>query len=255
MQNKGKALALLNSFNAEYDFGDKPPDDVVEFAKCVGWEDIKEEETRSLGLWFGEYFMSGFLDKWDSDYEISKEDGKTVFKGHLNNVGLAIKYGFAWKIVSVLLFLNSNLSKELLLESVNDLECSIVLSRERYFKQAFQVLRNYCEICVSIMYFKRNKDKYTEWISDNKWWHFPEYRKMLNALGYYLANRETRYLHSRYSELNNSVHSQRSSLNMNILRLERASRDFDIKDILDWSKKFIGIAKFMTELYIRKYFD
>ena len=255
MQNIEKALALLQGFKAEYEFGDKPPDDVVEFAKCVGWEDVREEESRSLVMWIGANSINGFLDKWQSDQEISKEDGKAISREHLNNVGLAVKYGFAWEIVSALLFLKSDLPKELLLESVNDLECSIVLSKERYFKQAFQVLRNYCEICVSIMYFKRNKDKYAEWINDKNGWRFPEYREMLDELGDYLADKETRYLHSRYSELNQSVHSKRRRLNMNIIRLERASHDFDKKDILNWSKKFIGIAKFMIELYIRKYFD
>ena len=100
-----------------------------------------------------------------------------------------------------------------------------------------------------------NKDKYAEWIRDNKWWHFPEYREMLDELDDCLADRETRYLRNLYSELNQSVHSKRRRLNMNIIRLERASHDFDKKDILNWSKKFIGIAKFMIELYIRKYFD
>jgi len=78
---------------------------------------------------------------------------------------------------------------------------------------------------------------------------------MLDELDDYLADRETSHLGNLYSELNQSVHSKRNRLNMNIIRLERASRDFNIGDILDWSEKFIGIVKFMIELYIRKYFD
>jgi len=253
--NKEAALALLASFQAEHDFADQPPSDVIEFAKCLGWEAEKEEVTGSLAPWNGESLIGEFLEKLELDWDISGRHDNDVATRHLDRVGLALKYNYAWAIVSSMLFLRSDLPTELLLESSNDLECSVLLSKERYFKQAFQVLRNYCEICVSIMYFGRNRKKYNEWLSDPEKWFFPNYHEMLDELGKNLENREIGYLNNCYSKLNHSVHSKRKRLNMNLHRLERASGDFYLSDTVEWAKQFIRIVRFMTNLYIRKFFE
>jgi len=253
MINKEKAFVLLEGFKAEYDFAGKPPADITEFIKCLGWEEIGKGKNRSLVLWNGEHLFSDFLEKWEFDRDISKEDGTPISKEYLKNVGLALKYEYAWDAVAAILFLQSDLPRELLLESSNDLECSIILSKERYFKQAFQVLRNYCEVCVSIMYFQRNKGMYIAWLNDMETYHFPEYREMLNVLTGYLEEREKDYLKKCYRRLNHSVHSKRKRLNMNIERLEGEVRSFYCENTSEWSEEFMSIAKFMLELYVRKY--
>jgi hypothetical protein len=250
------ALALLDQFREECDFKEEMPSDVLGFMEKLGWQNFQKSIHRELVNWEGGYFINIFLEQCDIDTDLAKEKGIKISTSYLKAVGLTIKHLFAWNYVSALLYIHSDLPQELLLESTNDLECSIFLAKDRFFKQSFQILRNFCEICVSILYFINNLQDYKKWLAIPEW-RLPGYREMIQNLKnkgkkVFFSENEARFLGKIYSKLNSSVHQKRDRLNMNVTRLIRFV-DFDYgKEIEEWCAIFRNTVVFMIKIYIKR---
>lgn len=254
--NFQNALTSLNEFSGELRTTDKIPDDVSEFLNCfsLNWPEYKIPEE--ILYWEGDYFFHNFEEKWINN-EIVLENKIKIPQKLIKKYVLATKYDYAWNFLSIFFFLRSSRGNELMLESANDLKCSFYLAYEHYFKQALQILRNYCEVSVSFLFFLAKKDEYDKWIRNKLDFYFPEFSEMLRYLFdrvKILNNSEKKFLSKSYRTLNNSVHSKRHSLNMSINRLKKHVNSFCVEDLEEWCDTFISLVKFMITLYLEKFF-
>lgn len=254
--NIKNALTSLNRFSGELKTTDKIPDDVSEFLNCFSLNWPKYEITKEILYWEGDYLFCNFEERWINNEIVLKNKIKIPPK-LIKQYVLATKYEYAWNFLSTFFFLRSNKANELMLESTNDLKCSFYLTHEHYFKQALQVLRNYCEVSVSYLFFLTKKDEYDNWIRNKFGFYSPEFSDMLKYLldkVKILNYREKNFLSKSYRTLNHSVHSKRHRLNMSIDRLEKYVNSFSVEDLEEWCKTFISIVKFMITLYLEKFF-
>src|ERR1035437_2871627 len=82
--------------------------------------------------------------------------------------GLLAKYYVAWDgMVSGILSESGFFSLGHTLESQEDLNCSIVLASNLYYKQALQSLRNFLEGVVVQLYFCDNQTAFANWKADS----------------------------------------------------------------------------------------
>jgi len=149
------------------------PTDLVALFDILEIKNAEEKYRWSPSLWEGEFLQDSFLEAWDFDPNIIKK-AQTNLSEVLQNIGLALKHYFAWQAISDFLRMKRILHPELLLESIDDLRCTIFLAKGQFFKQALQVLRNYCEICVGMLYFELEKEAFTEWYEDRNYYHVPD---------------------------------------------------------------------------------
>ncbi len=78
--------------------------------------------------------------------------------------GRMAKYAIAWRgVVSNVISENAFFSLAHFLESEEDLDCSVLLAASMYYKQAFQVLRNYLEGAVLQIHFCENPMAFRDW--------------------------------------------------------------------------------------------
>ncbi|MFC2160642.1 hypothetical protein ACFLRW_04500 [Acidobacteriota bacterium] len=255
--NISSALNYFDELKEDANLSDILPKDVLEVICRIGWNEFIEEYP-SGKEWDGPYFMNLFQDRW-SEGAADLQIKNTNFQPEMRYLGLILKKFYIWEYISLFLFYKSSLPFEILLETENDLRCSIYLAKEvEYFKQAFQVLRNFLELNVSILYFYFDKKSYQIWINSKENKNFPDIRFMINFLKspevQFLNEQESKFLHEHYSKLNNSVHSKRHQLNMNKKRLERYVNTFGKSDLRNWLTEFDNIVSFMIKIYLEKIF-
>jgi len=242
--------ALLEGLRPEHEFSETISPDFASFTNALSDLGLRTEIEAS---WDAEYIMSRFIERWENSQEESQLKQGGYPRETFDQVGIAIKMILAWDYVSTCLFSKSKVGHELILETADDLRCSAVLSSEWYAKQSLQTLRNFCESCVGILYFQKFKQEFDAWLNDSEYYHFPDYRVMvknLNTNGVFSAE-ESRFLHTRYTELNNSVHNKRNRLNMNLARMKKQINSSGIQDIAEWSREVKKTVSFMLDLYIR----
>ncbi len=251
------ALSYFDQLKKETVFSEELPNDIKEVVNRIGWDDFIKEYPSGL-YWEGSYLIDLFKEKWienDSDMQIRKYN----FHSEMNYIGLILKKYYIWDYISHYLFLKSSLPQEILLETDNDLACSIFLAKEaRYFKQAYQMLRNFLELSVSILYFHFDRKSYKNWINNYKKYSIPGYRNMIDYLKSsdvsIINEQESNFLHELYTKLNSSVHSKRHQINMNFKRLQRYLDSIGIDDLRNWIIEFDKIVSLMIKLYINKIF-
>lgn len=242
--------SILQDLKPEHEFGDDTPADLLSLVNTVANLGLKSD---ILAPWYGAHLMDRFISQWRDEREEGHSPQNVFPKSVFDQVGIAFKYIFAWDSLSLGLFDNLPIAHELILETTNDLQCSAYLSSEKFFKQSLQMLRNYCESCVGIIYFQKNTASFKAWREDLQQYHFPDYREMVNSLTEkgVLSSDENRTLHKRYSELNNSVHNKRNRLNMNFRKLHDEIASFGTSDYIEWSKEIKRTVMFMMGLYVR----
>lgn len=241
---------MLEILTPEHDFAEVPPPDIVQFVGELSETGIPIEKQ---DFYTGRYFMSRFIDRWEALVEDGPPEQKKCPTEVFDLIGLSIKMIYIWESLTLGLFAEKDATSEIILESANDLWCSAFLSGEGFSKQALQMLRNYCEECVAILYFRFNKAEFRSWLADYRSYHFPDYRTMvgyLNDRGLLTAT-ETDFLHSQYTSLNNSVHSRRQKLNMAFARMSRNLADSGLADTSDWAAEAKKLIRFMLALYGR----
>ena len=128
------------------------PSDVAAFLSALNWNANKEPDQNFFADWPGNAWAEDMLNRWDWDGDIRRKANEAYepIKGEIN---LAAKYFYSWKIIQSILALKPKLCNELVWESGDDLDASFLLAKNGYFKQAFQLLRNYLEVSVAILYF------------------------------------------------------------------------------------------------------
>jgi hypothetical protein len=241
---------LLENLRPEHKFSSVLPPELVCFVK----------ELSDVGLimempayWYGEYFMSRFVDRWKEAQEERMPEQMKYPESIFDQVGIALKLIYAWDLLTLGLSNKKSVAHELILESANDLECSAFLSTESFSKQSLQTLRNYCESCVAIVYFQRHRDLFQAWYEDISHYHFPDYRDMVENLTEedILLTWEKKFLHEIYTRLNSSVHNQRHRINMAFPRMDQYLKSNGLEDIEEWSRELKNILLFMLRLYSR----
>lgn len=257
--NIANAVIELRAFKQSQDLKEISRD-VVCFLTSLCWEQIQKDIASSFYCWLGNDWAERILQRWDWDDDILKK-ATVALNSTIGEINLSAKYYFAWQIIQSFLATKSKLSYELIWESGEDLACSFLLAKEGYYKQAFQALRNYLEVSVSILYFAVDKNAYINWIENNNFYHFPKFHKdekyhrdMLSRLGEYLDRVDIEFMSSQYEKLNASVHSRRHRINMNIGRLQRSRNDFGARDLKHWSNTFNKNVRFMTSLFFKTLF-
>jgi len=241
---------ILEKLVPAHDFTEVPPSDIVQFLKELSETGLPTEMS---DFHTGGYFMSRFIDRWESITEDSTPGQREYPTKVFDHVGLSIKLIYAWESLTRGLFSAKNTTPEIILESANDLWCSAFLSSDGFSKQALQMLRNYCEECVAILYFRLNKAEYQSWLADYRSYHFPDFRTMVGFLkdrGHLTAD-ENGFLHNQYTSLNSSVHSRRHRLNMGFARMSRNLANMGLDDNDDWANEVEKLIRFMLALYGR----
>lgn len=82
--------------------------------------------------------------------------------------GLMAKYAIAWDgALSATLSEDAFFSMVHVLESGSDLDCSVLLASNLYYRQALQVLRNYLEEVFMQLYLCKNEALFSSWVAGN----------------------------------------------------------------------------------------
>ena len=131
--------------------------------------------------------------------------------------GKALKYLSAWDaIVSEILADSSEFSLSHLLEQQTDLECSVSLMEQFYYRQSIQTLRSFLETAVLQLHFCMNDGDFQNW-RQNKF-KVPSMRQKNEGLlwrlrdgGAITANLATRSA-DLYGELNGFIHGSEAHL-------------------------------------------
>lgn len=132
--------------------------------------------------------------------------------------GEMCKYAIAWEeVVGAALSSSAFFSIAHILESIDDLNCSLDLAARLYYKQASQVLRSFVEDLVLPVYFAQHPQSYSKWKADNYW--TPSLRGR-NGILKTLVSQEVMsqdladQISTLYGDLNSFVHgSERRLLN------------------------------------------
>ncbi|MDT4952080.1 MAG: hypothetical protein QOJ02_218, partial [Acidobacteriota bacterium] len=159
--------------------------------------------------------------------------------------GKAGKYFVAWeRLVQRALEDSAFYSIAHVLESEDDLKCSIHLASNYYYKQASQTLRSFLEDLILPIHFCEVPQDYTKWIANN--YRVPSMRTrkkdgMLdtltqrNVLSSTLADEAGRL----YGELNSFVHGSEARLiNKGLYTNQGQGHVFKIDDLYEWCKYF-----------------
>ncbi|MCC5641388.1 hypothetical protein LC607_00125 [Nostoc sp. CHAB 5824] len=143
------------------------------------------------------------------------EDVPNFFE-HDVNFGQMAKCAIAWDgTVSEVLSEEAFFSLTHLLEAQSDLECSILLCSNLFYRQALQVLRNYVEGMVIQLFFCENINDFEKWKLGQ--FHLPSIRgnngilKQLSTMGF-LPNELASKASDLYGDLNGSIHGAENKL-------------------------------------------
>lgn len=123
-------------------------------------------------------------------------------------------------------------------ESLDDLQCSIMLASELYYKHAQQVLQSFLEDLVLPVYFATNPDAYTSWRENN--YRTPPLRgprSVLKSLGkdQVLDEELAGEVSELYGNLNSFTHgSERRLVNKGHYTRNWVGHAFNMEDYLEW---------------------
>jgi len=183
----------------------------------------------------------------------------------LNNdeyFGLMAKYSIAWDGAdSAVLSESAFFSLAHVLEAGSDLEASILLAANIYYRQALQSLRNYLESMVLQLYFCDSHSDFDSWkIGD---FRVPRFRGK-NGLLKSLENKSllplelSRLASDLYSDLSSSIHGAESHLlHTGVFEGKWAGRIFKYERLREWCEYFaqcvyfgVHILRLSTNLWL-----
>lgn len=155
--------------------------------------------------------------------------------------GLAAKYLIAWN-EGVMSALSSGafFSIAHILESIDDINCSLTLASQLYYKQAQQAIRGFLEDVLLPVYFAQNRLEYANWKANN--YRTPQIRGD-NGLLRRLLNDQiiseglSKDVSILYDKLNGFVHgSERRLINKGHYSRTWSGHGFNQKDYTDWCR-------------------
>lgn len=216
--------------------GTRTPVNYREYGKYVfesGKEDIK-------------YWMEQFV---TAAKNTTPAPGSTTQKveipdfSRITQFGQAAKYFIAWRgVVGEALQEGVFFSIEHVLESEADLECSVHLVANLYYKQALQVLRNFLEDLVLPIHLCDNIDDFMAWKSND--YYMPRLRGR-NGLLQELVKKEilpsdiADEIGNLYGTLSGCIHgAERRLLHKGLYSGKWIGKLFKHSDFLDWCKYF-----------------
>ncbi len=132
-----------------------------------------------------------------------------------NNFGLMAKYHIAWNgIVNEVLSESAYFSIAHVLESREELDCSVLLASNLHYKQALQVLRNFLEGVVLQPYFCDNESAFKAWKTNQFKVLFRGRNGVLESLRSrsVISQRLADTASALYGELNSAIHGAESRL-------------------------------------------
>lgn len=207
------------------------------------------------------YRASGYGDKlfhagkrrfrsWAYHFMHSAEKNVDAYRGFANSVslpdfyesesfGTVAKYVVAWDgLVNNALSSGTFFSIAHILESEDDLRCSLKLASELYYKHAIQVLRSFLEDLVLPVYFATNPPAYARWRENN--YRTPPLRGPKGVLNK-LVNKEVLFDELRnhvgelYDNLNSFIHgSEQRLINSGHYTKDWVGHAFKEESYLEW---------------------
>ncbi len=153
--------------------------------------------------------------------------------------GLAAKYTIAWFIITQTLFEESSVfSEPHMLEAYTELECSVLLASNMYYKQALQTLRGFLENSVLQLHFCHNRDEFFRWKEND--YRVPSMRGKNGLLSKLVKQgvlaRELATLASNlYDELNGNIHgAERYLIHRGMFTGHYAGQIFKYERFQEW---------------------
>lgn len=175
--------------------------------------------------------------------------------------GLMAKYVVAWEnTVQAMLMEGAFFSIAHLLESMEEINCSILLASEFYYKQSLQVLRGFIEHIVVQLYFCDNPKAFTDWKSNQ--FHMPALRGK-NGMLQSLVNKNivdptlASVGANLYGQLNGAIHSSEDQLiHRGALANKGSSLSFQedrFQEWCDFCARAIDFGIRVTQINIRQW--
>jgi hypothetical protein len=157
--------------------------------------------------------------------------------------GKAAKYAIAWQCsVQNLLEESGFYSLAHILETVTEIESSLLLASQFYYKQAVQVLRNFLEELVMPIHFCENEQEFNKWKANN--YHTLPLRgrdgiiRRLTAKGKLPSTIATDTA-NLYGDLNSYIHGSENRLNYkNVHTPSSSAITFKYEDFCLWAKYY-----------------
>jgi len=160
---------------------------------------------------------------------------------HNQSFGKTLKYLIAWNnISSNILAESAFFSLAHLLETATDIEASVNMASQLYYKQSFQILRGFLENSVFPVYFCNQQNEFKKWRSNN--FHNPPLRgkngllkklEQLNLITKDLSDN----LSDLYGQLNGSIHGgEKYLIHKGIYTNQWSGLLFKEQDFLDWCR-------------------
>jgi len=175
--------------------------------------------------------------------------------------GKAAKYFIAWDgVVGETLSESAFFSIEHVIESEDDLECSLYLAAGLYYKQALQVLRNFIEDLVLPIHFCGNPSEFSAWKSNE--YRTPQLRGNNGVLNKLVERRilsaeEATETANLYGDLSACTHgAEKRLLNRGIYAGRWAGHVFQYSDFLEWAKYFsesVNLGIYLLRLNINQW--
>src|SRR6266700_4880054 len=155
--------------------------------------------------------------------------------------GKAAKYVLAWQCsVQNLLEESGFYSLAHTLETQTEIESSLLLASQFYYKQAVQVLRSFLEELVMPIHFCENEQEFNKWKANN--YHTPPIRgrdgiiRRLTAKGT-LPSSLAIDTANLYSDLNSYIHGSENRLNYkNVHTPSFSAKSFKYQDFCTWAE-------------------
>jgi len=175
--------------------------------------------------------------------------------------GLVAKYYAGWDyIAGDLLAEGAFFSLPHILETYDDLDCSILLASRLYYKQAIQVLRNFLETSILHLYFIRDSAAFDRWKQNE--FRTPSVRGKKGMLAQlqavnWISNELALEASDLYSRLNGAIHgSENRMINRGAFTGDWKGMIFQYDRYEEWCRLFaavvqVGIQLLLVDLRVR----
>ena len=167
--------------------------------------------------------------------------------------GLMAKYAIAWDgVLSSILQESGFFSIAHVLEASTELDCSILLASNFYYKQGFQVLRSFLEHMVVQLYFCENESAFSAWKANQ--YRIPSFRGhdgMLQhlVLRKVLSDELASVGAQLYGALNGAIHGKASQLiHRDVIHGRNSVLTFTYDRLAEWSKYFSECVDFAIRM-------
>lgn len=227
--------------------------EIIKQSIAFAERDIEKINEESDVIILTDYMTDmGFENIQDLNEFITTHEFYIIAKNHENKEGVikiitALKYLFAAKRVLQGLVADDTIFTfhlPYLTEACYDLDCSVLLAKENYFKQSLQTLRNVIEVSLTHAYYAFQDIDYDDLVeSENH--RIPEFKNLIKFLRTenLLTAEMERQLFELYKTLSQAVHSE-------ILKLNCSSSG-NYKTFLEWYDLYVKCARMYFSIIIR----